>query len=295
MTTPHKPLLAASYDEKTLEKQFATGMPLLVSAKLDGIRATIQGIPLARSLKPIPNKYLQAKYSAAHLQGLDGEFIAGEPNSPTVYRDTFSAVMTIAGEPENVRLFVFDHLESPKSGYLERYAKCKQGDGVVVVPQKMVKSVDEVLAFEQNILEQGYEGAMIRHPNAPYKFGRSTARELILMKLKREIDEESKVIDIYEAMTNNNEAFTNELGYTDRSTHAENLEGSGIAGGFVLEKDGLQFRCSMGRFDHSERREIWENRDKYLGKLVKYRYFGYGVKEAPRHPRALGWRSEVDM
>ena len=59
-----KPMLAA-----TLEPPFAVKYPVLVSRKLDGIRATIQGcVVLSRSLKPIPNRHVQQLFS--HLEGL---------------------------------------------------------------------------------------------------------------------------------------------------------------------------------------------------------------------------------
>ena len=47
--------------------------PVLVSKKLDGVRASVQGGRLmSRSLKPIPNENVQAMFKGLP-EGLDGE------------------------------------------------------------------------------------------------------------------------------------------------------------------------------------------------------------------------------
>jgi DNA ligase-1 len=288
-----KPMLATQYDEETVKKHFKTS-PLLASPKLDGIRCVIKGQALARSLKPIPNAHVQKLLSKPAYEHYDGELVVGLPNSPTVYTDSFSGVMSKDGEPD-FTFWVFDHIEQPDAIYLERMARIKTEGQVRFLPQKMVKSLDELLAFETEMLAQGFEGVMIRKPNAPYKFGRSTAKELYLCKVKREDDYESVILDVYEAFENTNEAFTNELGHTDRSTHAEGMVGKGMVGGFVIEKDGVQFNCSAGKFTHDQRIQIWQNKEKVIGKFLKYRAFAYGVKDAPRFPRALGFRDPIDM
>ena len=42
-------------------------------------------------------------------------------------------------------------------------------------------------------------------------------------------------------------------------------------------------------------KEIWNNREDYLGKLVKYKFMTTGIKDLPRHPVFVGFRSEDDM
>ena len=115
------------------------------------------------------------------------------------------------------------------------------------------------------------------------------------MKVKPLVDVEFEVLDILEGMTNTNEAFTNELGYTARSKLQEGLVPNGMLGKFVCQSEGETFYVAPGKFSHEERREIWKNREAYLGKMVKVRYMGYGIDRVPRQPRALGWRSDVDM
>ena len=79
-----KPMLASQIDDLSTVKY-----PVYASYKLDGIRAIIyQGVAYSRSLKPIPNKSIQewAMQNKESLEGLDGEFIVGEPNTEEVFR-----------------------------------------------------------------------------------------------------------------------------------------------------------------------------------------------------------------
>jgi DNA ligase-1 len=148
--------------------------------------------------------------------------------------------------------------------------------------------------LEEKYLNEGYEGLMVRSPNGYYKEGRSTLRDGILGKLKRFSDSEYKVVGYEERMHNGNEAKTNALGQTERSTHKENLVGRGDLGALVLElAPGQTFNCGTG-FTDEDRAEIWSNRDKYLGQMVKVKSFLIGVKDAPRFPVFLGWRDASD-
>ena len=58
--------------------------------------------------------------------------------------------------------------------------------------------------------------------------------------------------------------------------------------------DGVEFSCGSGLND-ALRQEIWDNRTKYLGKLVKYKYMATGIKNLPRHPVFMGFRDESDL
>lgn len=276
----------------------------LGSTKLDGIRlATWQNQPLTRSLKVIPNKHVaalvQSSLSAAYL---DGELIIGEPNDPEVYRNTFSGVMTIEGKPD-FTYYVFDDLSDLSLTFEQRLDKLYKRQAtlpswVKILDQALIKSQQELDARYEALLEEGYEGLMIRNPQSRYKFGRCTVTSQDSLKVKPFQDAEAEIISVYEAEENLNEAFTNELGYTDRSTHAENKIGKGMAGGFVARDlaTGVIFRCSAGKLKHVEREYIWKDREKFKGMVVTYRSMVGGVKDLPRHPRFIKWfRSPVDM
>src|ERR1035437_8371630 len=82
--------------------------PVLVSKKLDGIRATVQGGHLlSRTLKPIPNVNVQALFKGLP-EGIDGELIYGDPCAPDAYRQTVSIVMSDDKPANGIQFHVFD-------------------------------------------------------------------------------------------------------------------------------------------------------------------------------------------
>ena len=286
-----KPLLAAPVD---FDKLDLTDMA--ASVKLDGIRAIVRdGVVMSRNLKPIPNAHVQKMFG--HLEHYDGELIVGDPTSKTVYHDTYSGVMSSDGEP-NVRFFAFDHIEEPDADYETRYEKLVESDVVVVLCQHMVCSRDEIHALEERYLEEGYEGVMLRKargPNSKYKFGRATARSCTLLKCKRFTDSEAMIIGFEELMKNGNEATTDALGHTVRSSHQENLIPIGTLGALVCRTpEGVEFRIGTG-FDQKTRQYIWNNKEYLDRQMVRFKSFKIGEKDAPRFPVYLGFRSPIDM
>ena len=205
--------------------------------------------------------------------------------------------MSRDGTP-NVSFHVFDHIERPEDEYADRYARLVAGANVHLVEQHGVGSQPELEWLEEKYLELGYEGVMLRKargPNAKYKFGRSTAKAGTLLKVKRFTDSEYEVIGFEELLHNENEATTDELGYTKRSSHAENKIGGNTLGALVLRHpEAGEFRCGTG-FTAEMRAEIWTNRDAHLGRLAKIKHFEIGVKTLPRFPVFLGWREEIDL
>lgn len=294
MTAPFKPMLAVDFVEEKLT------FPKYISPKLDGIRAiNIGGVLFSRSMKPIPNQHVQELFSLYY--GLDGELICGDPTSPTCYRDTNSAVMSKSGTPD-VKFYVFDHIDhldepfKARISHVDRAVEEAGDENLKLVPHLNVGSVLEMNAIEEAYLAQGYEGAMLRDPNAPYKQGRSTVKEGFLLKVKRFVDGEYEVIGFEEQMHNTNEATKNELGRTKRSSHKSGMVGKDTLGAILGRdvKSGVEFNVGTG-FDDKTRKEIWENRPSYLGTFRKYKSFMIGVKDKPRFPVDLGPRDPIDM
>lgn len=297
MTTLFKPMLATDANLTKLV------FPLLASAKLDGVRAVVrEGIVYSRSNKPIPNKFVQAAF--AHLEHFDGELIVSDPRSKSAYRDTVSHVMSHDKTDYDLRFYVFDHVLHPQNTYTVRRKLLKEGmnfstklnhTAVLEHPQHVLTCLNTLLALEEKMLEEGYEGLILRSCEAPYKYGRSTVKEGYLLKLKRFVDAEAEVIGFEERMKNDNPASTNELGRTARSSHQAGKTGRGDLGALVLRTpEGITFSCGTG-FTDAERDSIWKNRDSLLGLVAKYKYFEVGQKVAPRHPVFLGWRDKIDL
>lgn len=279
-----KPMLAVEADLERLR------FPVLASAKLDGVRAIVlNGTVYSRNLKPIPNKHVQRLFR--EYDGLDGELIVGMPNAKDVYRQTVSGVMSEDGQPD-VKLYAFDTVTNRHWPYHRRQPQ-RDRENVINLPNHVANNMDELIKLETTLLEAGYEGLILRDPNAPYKCGRSTVKEGYLLKLKRFMDAEAVVIGFEERMHNGNEAVVNVLGRRERSSHKDNKTGRGDLGAIRVKFGDIEFSIGTG-FDDNSRRDIWNNRSAYLGALVKFKYFPVGVKDAPRFPVFLGWRAEID-
>src|SRR5258707_1262440 len=110
-----KPMLAGNYDERKLQ------LPVYVQTKHDGIRCLVDGgIGFSRTLKPLPNRYIQSFFDDnPGLHGLDGELIVGPPNALDVYNKSESGVMSQGGEP-NFTYYVFDRWDVGNSPYSTR-------------------------------------------------------------------------------------------------------------------------------------------------------------------------------
>lgn len=288
-----KPMLASPVDDLNLIK-----FPVLVSPKLDGIRATIQdGRVYSRTLKLIPNNHVQYLFGRPELEGLDGELILGEPTAKDCFRKTTSAVMSIEGRPQ-IKHYVFDlHSNAPFYARFEqvRYP-IKSNPNVLIVPHFDVDNLESLLEWETDFLIKGYEGLMIRSMNGPYKQGRSTLKEGYLLKLKRFLDSEAIVIGFEEKMTNDNPSVINELGYQSHSHCKDNLIPAGTLGALLVMdlKSDTEFSIGSG-FDDATRQLIWNNQTFYRTKIVKYKYFPSGSKDKPRFPTFLGWRDVSDI
>ena len=299
-----KPLLSATIDPMKDPQVFEKlKFPLLLSPKYDGVRVIVrEGVCLSRTLKPIPNKYVQKCFGK--YEHLDGELIAGNPRDyHNIYNRTQSAVMSRDGEPE-VSLFAFDWVEeaSKERAFVDRLKivsrKVSDTDfeeSLFVAPHYRVDSMEQLIDHEMAVLAMGYEGICLRDPMGPYKWGRSTFREHILLKLKRFADFEATIVDFVEANTNTNEATKDELGHTKRSSHKEGLVPANTLGKFIVEFNGERHEVPPGSLDHETRKVIWLNQSLYMGKFLKVRHFPLGAKDGLRLPRAVGFRDEIDL
>lgn len=299
-----RPLLAPNQDPLSYPAYFdELQFPLLVSPKLDGIRCLIYGhTAYSRSGKVLPSLQVQEEFGREELfQHLDGELVAGSPVDPGVYNRTQSHVMS-EDKPGDLGLYVFDyihpdHLYRPYAERLELIPRVYPQDGspMQAVQQVPARSLEDLLETEEMFLSVGYEGVMMRSPDAPYKQGRGTFREGIIYKLKRFRDAEAVIVALEEGMTNTNEQERSELDYARRSQRQEGLVPANTLGRFIVFFQGQEIPVAPGSLSHAERFSVWMNRDEYVGKILKFRFFQHGVKDRPRFPRAVGFRSLEDL
>jgi len=293
-------MLAAS-----LENIDSIKFPVYVTPKLDGIRCLkIDGNVVSRTFKPIRNAELAAAVKDLLPDGSDGELIMGG-----TFQNTTSMVMSadkMIGN-EKAYFYWFDYLvEDPKKSYLERMEDMKKfvedhpeiltASPVKIVPlvPTEINTVEELVQYETKVLEQGFEGVMLRTAHGPYKFGRSTLKEGSLVKMKKFDDDEAIVIGFNELTKNTNEKTKDEFGYTKRSSHKSGKVDQDTLGSLGVNWNGIHFSIGSG-FTAEQRKEFWNNRDTLMGKIVKFKYFATGMKEAPRFPIFLGFRHPDDM
>lgn len=295
MSLISKPMLAATI-KNIKEIQF----PLEATPKIDGIRClVIDGKAVSRSFKPIGNDYIRTWIETNIPDGMDGEILAGK-----TFNETSGNVRRSEGKPEFL-FIIFDYVKPGTSltvPYVERIQNAEKeleslnlGSNAMLLKPHKVSNESELLKLEEEWLAQGYEGAMLRRAGSPYKLGRATMKTQDLMKLKRFTDAEARVVGFEERKRNDNIAVQDAFGRSKRSSHQENKIGKGTLGAIIAERsDGMVFNIGTG-MDEAMLQEIWDNQEKYLGQLVKYKYFEIGTKERPRHPVFLGFRDPSDI
>ena len=311
-----KPMLASDFDPAKLFKDGPVGL----QPKIDGVRSlTTEGCLTGRSLKRHKNLYTTAFFSRAEYAHLDGEMAAYEETAPDLCRRTSSALGTIQGEPF-ILWHVFDLLTPETIGLpywsedgngryniLCDHVRWLQSQGVAghlrVVPMEIVHTPEEYEKYRAQRELEGYEGVIIRKLAGLHKQGRSTVREGGLLRDKQFIKEEAVVISISEGETNLNEAQTNELGNTFRSSHQENKLPNGRVGSLQctivadsdLFKAGQVITVSKGEMTDDIARHYFENQSELVGKTIVFKHFPKGVKDKPRFPTWVSIRSEEDM
>jgi len=290
-----KPMLAAKV--KSIQD---VKYPVIVSPKLDGIRCLIiDGKALSRSFKPIQNQYIREYLEQHTVDGMDGEIISG-----VNFQECSSNVMSRSGQP-NFVYHVFDYVQDRRDvpyevriAALEDLLLSLDNSKFKSVPTYAVHSEVDLRNYENEFLQAGYEGIILRKPDGPYKCGRSTLREGWLLKMKAEEDSEAVIEDFEEMYHNENEAEKNELGYSKRSHSLIGKVPAGVLGKLIVRDvyTGVKFGIGTGiGLTAALREEIWENRESYKGKIVKYRFQSVGVKEAPRCPSFQGFRHVDDL
>lgn len=245
-----KPTLATKFTGRLL--------PGVASPKLDGIRAIVSGgVVLSRSGKPIPAADVQTRF--AHLEGYDGELIAGDPGALDVFARSTNAAMSRDGT--GCTFHVFDHQSG--GDFFERSARLRAGSRVELVRQAVIRTAAELERFEADCVAAGFEGVMIRDPATPYTEGRSRA----LQKLKRFEDSEAICTGM-----------------------AGQESGAPLAGALICRTaTGHELRISAGM---SEADRLAWYRSPPIGTLVRYRH---AVGQPLRFPVFSGLRDARDI
>lgn len=121
----------------------------------------------------------------------------------------------------------------------------------------------DVRTYHDQCFARGFEGAMAKDPDSPYCFGRGDA----VLKIKDTLESDCPVVGFQEG------------------------EGKyvGMLGALLVDFEGVIVDVGTGLKDHV-RKEVWDNKDFYLGKIAEIRYQEITEKGSMRFPRFRFWR-----
>lgn len=255
--------------------------PVIATPKLDGIRCAVENGKLRTfNKKPVPNKHINEAFEPiTHLmEGFDGELmIPGQD-----FNGVQSAVMSRTGKPA-FKFMAFDLHNSPLT-YVNRtndlYAAIlvinnlgyAEASFIEQVPQTVCRNADELQAFWDKCIADGYEGAIVADPHGYYKNGRSGLKEQLLLKLKLWHDDEAIVIEVQEEI-------------------AQDGTPKGRAGALLVKhSSGCEF--GVAGFDDIAKASMWINRKAIVGKTITFKYQDWPAGGNPRFPGFKGFRHD---
>lgn len=198
------------------------------------------------------------------------------------YKDNFEYLMHLIEQktepdPEHkiIEYHIYD-LNIPDTPFKERFKILTQiFRGIPTTsPLKLVKTFwcatkEDMIACYESFLEEGYEGAMLRNPDAFYKKGRQVG----LQKLKLFEDAEFQVVDIIE-------------GKGKLRGHV----GSFVC--LIVDEHGSRTFKVKVKGEQRLLKDAWEDHSIWTNKLLTVQFQGYTKKnKVPRIPVGLRFRN----
>lgn len=262
-TVPEFPIsLAHLYDPKK------ASWPCFVSPKLDGIRAMFMPgeKPVFRSRKGfiLPGlDHLIAELRQYEMP-LDGELIVPGKS----FQDASGDLRSFAQSEEAVfNIFDTPMLNKPLIQRLDILEyRVTPSDCVQLVPHFLVNTENGAFRYYNEFRADGYEGAMLKWPDATYIGKRSHA----WMKIKNEDTHDCKVIGVFEGTG----------------------KYSGMAGGLIVDFNGVPVRVGSGLTD-AQRAIYYTDQDEILGRVVEVACQEVTPDGSMRHPRLKTIREDL--
>jgi len=265
------PMLAHKYKDN---KHRLTGK-LYVQPKLDGGRMCFNGdVMWSRAGKLcIPQVYEHLKFDTKG-RIVDGELILPPPYT---FQETMSATKKYHEDTSpKLQYYLFDILDETLT-FEERFivlmSLIKEAQyycpNLVLVPTYPVINEEDIMVFHSKFVAEGYEGTIIRMASGLYK---SAHRDISLQKFKDFDDDEFLIIDIVDGVGKNYGAAKFICSTKD---------------GKIFESD---FNATMER-----RKEVFENKAEYIGKVITVRYQGFTDEGKPRFSKAIDPPRDADI
>jgi len=299
------PMLAPNEKVELADMKF----PLLVSYKLDGIRCIFKdGQMYSRALKQFSNVQLRkrfeylAKLSKEKNIILDGELLA----KSLTFNELSGITRQLDKElPEDLFFYCFDLINDEEFNTpfeirvlnTQRFITQIEEKYVSLLSQNVITDHTKIQKLYKEALEFGCDGLILRDPNGRYKFGRGTIKEGLIYKMKPFQTFDAKILEIIQAtkVFGGAEKKINELGRSVTSKKIADRVLIEKASAFVVIYEGKELRVTIAATD-LEKKEIWKNKNKYLGKWIEYKGMLSGAKEngLPRHPIFLRYRNDKE-
>ena len=274
----------------------------LMSTKLDGIRCIfVDGKMLSRKFKPIRNVCLQKRFT--HLKLLSqttGVIFDGELYGPYNFPDISSYVMSMdRWIPDDLEFHCFDCLDyrDRDAGALTRaqeYTRWMMSQPFVEpVFQYLVCSPEQIGERYMQFVNQGFEGAILKQTDSPYKFGRITVKSGDGYKLKpiHTFDAEIEGVEQATRALDNSQRTIDAFGKSHTSHKQDDRENIEKAASFIITYNGFKSKVSLAMTDE-EKEEVWRNQDKYIGRHIEFKGMLIGSKDRVRHPVFVRFRDD---
>lgn len=243
--------------------------PVLASGKLDGVRCLIfAGEPLGQMMTPIINDHVRNALSG--LPALDGEITVGHPTDGAVWGRTMTGLMRQDGKPD-FTFWVFDTFADAlvKAPYKERLRIIEQQTSQLDLPfvkpvsHTLCHSYGQVVTLERHALQLGFDGLILRSPTLPYRFGVVGSNQEHMIKLKRWTVCYGTLVDIVEEVQRDGlraqpTGRTGAIVVAFRHQTTETL---------LTIREGIE---------HAERVRLWVDRDRLIGRTVRFRHQNAG-------------------
>ena len=245
------------------------------SRKIDGIRCYYKdNIAMSRTNKPHKSAPLQhiteqLKSSMLHPEDwvFDGELIYLNPDGSEDFTKAISLARSDERTPEcdNLYYVIFDMIKVecfmnkwPDVPFADEYNRIiahfgKKEEKISwyttdlpnILLIKQVKD-DRFEELQEARYKNNWEGIMVRNGEAPYEYKRSSN----IRKIKDMQDTEVKLVDMEEGTGKLKDSL----------------------GALIADYQGFKLKIGSG-LSEEQRKEYWNNRDKYIGKYIKVKYF----------------------
>lgn len=260
------PMLAHKYKDHAKKVDWANAH---TQPKLDGFRLLAHRAAdgtwslYSRENQPMDAlAHIKDALEGVPLRGKEGQLILdGEAYAHGMSLNKISSACKKKSElSEQIRFNVYDAVIGKadfrsRHAFVDEVVKAAATDALTNVPTVKVKNEAELMVCQREFIEQGYEGAMLRHGGAGYEAGKRSAS---LLKVKTFEDAEFEIVDV-------------KFG---RGGYAE------VPILVCVTEDGHAFQATASG-TMEEKKALGRRKDKLIGRIATVKYAGFTKTEEP--------------